>query len=112
MTIYIHPLYQVHLMAEEYGKLYDAMVEFSAAASQYQGRLSDSEKTTLLWDIGIGRNKVEVDVLSLEFSFPDHSPSRVRYPILSTNGITALSLFLYYLRALDRPKLPFPELQS
>ena len=112
MTIYIHPLYQHQMMAEEYGKLYDAMVEFSAAASQYQGRLLDSEKTSLLWDIGIGKNKVEVDILSLEFSFPDHSPSKVRYPILSTNGITALSLFLYYLRALDSPKLPFPELQS
>jgi len=112
MTIHVDQLYYQFMDCTEHDKLVNSMLEFADAASKYHGRTSDLEKTILLWDIGITKNKAKVDVLILEFSFPDHSPSRVRYPILSTNGITALSLFLFYLKALGCTKLPFSELKS
>ncbi len=113
MIIHINQLYYQYMDRAEHDRLLNAMTEFSEAASQYQGRLSELEKTSLLWDTVINKKtKVTADCLSLQFFFPDHSPSKVKFPISSTSGITALSLFLYYLRALDRPKLPFPELQS
>lgn len=112
MIIHIDPLYQQHMEQDEYSRLCHAMVEFGLAATRYDKCLSDREKTSLLWYTDTNSNGVEVDVLSLEFSFPDHSPSKVKFPILAIRGFTALDLFLYYLKALDYPKLPFPELQS
>lgn len=112
MLIHIDPLYQQRMDPSEYGKLCVAMIEFGLAATRYDKCLSDCETTSLLWGIVIGREKVEVDILRLEFSFPDHSPSKVQFPILAIRGFTALDLFLCYLKALDYPKLPFPELQS
>jgi hypothetical protein len=112
MIIHINQLYYQYMDRAEHDRLFSAMTEFSEAASQYQGRLSELEKTSLLWDIVINKKtKVTADCLSLEFFFPDHSPSKVIFPILSTSGITALSLFLSYMKALDTLKSLPPEIQ-
>ena len=112
MKIHIDPLYQQHMKPSEYNKLYKTISEFGEAATRYDKCLSDRETTSFLWDIVIGRKKVEVDILRLQFSFPGHSPSKVQFPILAIHGLSALDLFLYYLKALDYPKLPVEESQS
>ena len=112
MTIHMDPLYKQHMEQDEYGELCHAMVEFGLAATRYDKCLSDREKASLLWDTGTNSNGAKVDVLSLEFEFPDHSPSKMKFPILAIRGFTALDLFLYYLKALDYPRLPVKEMQS
>lgn len=112
MIIHMDPLYQQHMEPSEYGELCHAMVEFGLAATRYDKCLSDREKASLLWVTGTNSNGVKVDVLSLEFSFPDHSPSTVKFPIVAIQGFTSLKLFLLYLKALDYPKAPVKESQT
>lgn len=112
MIIHIDPLYKQHMEQEEFGNLCQTMVEFGVVASQYQKRLSDYEKTSLLWVTGTDGNGVEYDVLSLEFAFPDYSPCKVKFPILAIQGFTSLKLFVLYLKALDCPKAPVKESQT
>ena len=110
MMIHIDPLYEQHMEPSEYDELRRAMYDFGLAALQYDKRLHD-QKASLLWVTGTNSNGVKVDVLSLEFEFPDYSPSKMKFPILTIRGFTALDLFLYYLKALDYPKTFVEETQ-
>ena len=117
MIICVDQLYYQFLCREEHDMLIKAMAEFSETVMQFRIGLPDFvkinllEKTSLHWVVVVNEDTgVTTDYHSVEFTFSKNF--KVNFPIISTSEITALSLFVLYLKALSQSKLPALEVQS